>query len=99
MATQLSPIPNENYHTNNPQPLESEPLKLNELFELIGLANTFGYTVKSAHDKASGDNPILAEVYSVWFAIENELLIFAHNVPWLMGLTSMKYAGHSMNGH
>ena len=47
----------------------------------------------------SGDNPVLAEIYSVWFAIENELLIFAHNVPWLMEFTRMKYPQASMIGH
>ena len=78
--------------------LESEPLKLDELLNLIMLANEFGYTVKSARDMKSGDNPILAEIYSIWFGIENELSIFAHNVPWLMQFTRMKYPKISLNG-
>jgi hypothetical protein len=99
MATQHKTNLHNNIYTINPQSLGSDPLRLDELLNLIALANEFGYTVKSAHDKKSGDNPVLAEIYSIWFAIENELLIFAHNVPWLIGLSSMKYAGHSMQGH
>lgn len=99
MATQYKTNPHDNIYTITPQLHTSEPLVLDDLLQLIGLANEFGYTVRSAHDNKSGDNPILAEIYSVWFAIENELQIFAHNVPWLIGLTSMKHAGHSMKGH
>jgi len=99
MASQHKTNPHDNIYTIKPQLLTSEPLRLDELLDLIALANEFGYTVKSAHDKKAGDNPVLAEIYSVWFAIENELLIFAHNVPWLTGLTSMKHAGLSMSDH
>ena len=99
MATQHKTIQEHNIVRLNPTLLESEPLKLDELLNLIMLANQFGYTVKSAHDMKSGDNPILAEIYSVWFAIENELLVFAHNVPWLMEFTRMKYPQASMIGH
>ncbi len=99
MASQYKSNLHDNIYTINPQLLKSDPLRLDELLKLIALANEFGYTVKAAHDKKAGDNPILAEIYSVWYAIENELLIFAHNVPWLSGLTSMKYAGHSNHGH
>ena len=99
MATQLKITPQQHTLTLNPKFLDSEPLSLNELLNLIMLANEFGYSVKAAHDPKSGDNPVLAEIYSVWFAIEHELQVFAHNVPWLTGLTNMKHAGHSMKGH
>jgi len=99
MATQQKTTPHHDSHTFNSEPLESKPLQLSELLRLISLANEFGFTVKSAHDMKSGHNPILAEIYSVWFAIENDLLIFAHNVPWLTGLTSMKHTGYPIKGH
>lgn len=99
MAAQLKPTHHDDVHTFNPGLLESEPLKLYELLNLIMLANEFGYTVKSAHDLKSGNNPILADIYSVWFAIENELLIFAHNIPRLIEFSRMKYSGFSLNGH
>ena len=96
MATQHKTTPHHNIVRLNPP---SEPLKLDELLNLIMLANEFGYTVKSAHDMKSGDNPVLAEIYSIWYAIENELLIFAHNVPWLMRFTRMKNPVNSISGH
>ena len=99
MATQLKITPQQHSLTLKPEFLDSEPLSLNELLNLIMLANEFGYSVKAAHDPKSGDNPVLAEIYSVWFAIENELLIFAHNIPWLTSFARMKYSGSSVNGH
>ncbi len=99
MAAQLKTSHHHNIFPISPEFLDSEPLKLDELLKLIMLANEFGYSVKSAHDPKSGDNPVLAEVYSAWFAIENELHIFAHNVPWLASFARMKHTDHSMSGH
>lgn len=99
MTTQHKATQHHNIFSLTSPLLESDPLKLDELLDLIMLANEFGYTVKSAHDMKSGDNPILTEIYSVWYAIENELLVFAHNIPWLMELASMKYPRASMIGH
>jgi len=99
MATQIKTTAHHNILSFTPPLLKSEPLKLDELLSLIMLANEFGYTVKSAHDMKSGDNPVLAEIYSIWYAIENELLIFAHNVPWLMRFTRMKNPVNSISGH
>ena len=98
MATQKSAL-HHGIHTFNPAFIESEPLNLNELLNLIMLANEFGYTVKAAHDMKTLSNPILAEIYSVWFAIENELLIFAHNIPMLIEFVQMKYSGSPVNDH
>jgi hypothetical protein len=99
MAAQLKTSHHYNIFPIDPEFPDSKPLKLGELLKLIMLANEFGYSVKSAHDPKSGDNPVLAEVYSVWFAIENELHIFAHNVPWLTSFARMKFSDHSMSGH
>ena len=99
MAAQLKTSHHHNIFPISPEFFDSDLLKLGELLKLIMLANEFGYSVKSAHDPKSGDNPILAEVYSVWFAIENELHIFAHNVPWLASFARMKFSDHSMSDH
>ena len=90
MAAHLKTNLNHGIHAFNPELLDSEPLTVNDLLKLLGLANEFGYSVKSAHDFESSDQPILAEIYSVWFAIEQELLIFAHNIPRLIQLTRIK---------
>jgi len=63
------------------------------------LANEFGYSVKSAHNMKSGNNAILSEIYSVWFAIENDLPVFAHNIPTLIRFTSRKCSAGSLNGN
>jgi hypothetical protein len=99
MAAQLKTSLHHHTFAFSPELLDSDPLKLDELLKLIMLANEFGYSVKSAHDPKSGDNPVLAEIYSVWFAIEHELLIFAHNVPWLISFARMKFSDDSMSGH
>ena len=99
MAAQLKTTHHRNALAFSPEFLESEPLQLNELFKLIMIADEFGYSVKSAHDPKSGDNPVLAEIYSVWFAIENEYLIFADNVPWLTSFSRMKHSDILVSGH
>lgn len=92
MTTQQNQILQQSAHTPDSEPLTSEPLQLNELLNLIMLANESGYSVKSAHNMKHGYNAILAEVYSVWFAIENELAIFPHNIPWLIEFMGQDYS-------
>lgn len=70
--------------------LESEPLELNQLLSLILLADESGYTVKAAHDMQLSRDPLLADIYTVWFAIENELRVYAHNIPRLMEFTRFR---------
>ena len=99
MAAQLKTTHHRNALDFSPEFLESEPLQLNELLKLIMIADEFGYSVKSAHDPKSGDNSVLAEIFSVWYAIEHELLIFAHNVPWLTSFARLKSSDYSVSGH
>ena len=81
--------------TLNPDSLESEPLELNQLLNLILLAHESGYTVRAAHDMKLLQNPILADIYTVWFAIENELHVYAHNIPKLVEFTRLKHSRFS----
>ena len=97
MATQQNQIPHQAVDTPDAERLNSEPLQLNEMLELIRLADESGYSVKSAHNMKHGYNSILAEVYSVWFAIENEITIFAHNIPWLIEFMGQDYSEESAN--
>lgn len=91
MAAQLKTSLHHEILDFNPDLLESEPLQINELLSLLALANDFGYTVRSAHDFKSVNKPVLAEIYSVWYAIEHELPIFTHNIPRLIQLKRIKH--------
>ena len=95
MIKMQKPTYNNDNFTLNPDALESEPLKLDQLLNLILLAHESGYTVKAAHDMKLLQNPILAEIYTVWFAIENELHVFSNNIPKLMEFTRMKHSSFS----
>lgn len=81
--------------TLDPDSLESEPLELGQLLNLLLLAHESGYTVKAAHDLQLSRNPVLADIYTVWFAIENELHVYAHNIPRLMEFTRLRHSRFS----
>ena len=87
--------PDHDTFTLDPDSLESEPLELSQLLNLILLAHETGYTVRAAHDMKLLQNPILADIYTVWFAIENELHVYAHNIPRLMEFTRLKHSSFS----
>ena len=90
MATQHNLSLEQNNNSYNPAFSDCEPLQLDEMLTLIMLASKRGYSVKSARDMKAGYDPILAEVYSVWFAIENELSIFTDNIPGLIRFTGLR---------
>jgi hypothetical protein len=71
-------------HLNTP---DLSPLRLDELLTLINMAAEYGYTVKDARDMKSLYDVISSELYTVWYAIENELCIFAENIDRLIHLT------------
>jgi len=66
------------------------PLQLSELFELLKLAISHGYSIKAARDTKSRHDGVLSDVYAVWYAIENEVDIFPDNVDQLIELTEWK---------
>ena len=95
MARLQKPSYDHDTFTLDPDSLESEPLELSQLLNLILLANQAGYTVRAAHDMKLLQNPILVDIYTVWFAIENELHIYAHNIPKLMEFTRLRHTRFS----
>jgi len=98
MAKQLDLPLHQSIYSIRPSRLESKPLQLGELLNLIMLADGCGYSVKSAHEMKSGNHPVLSDIYTVWFAIENELPVFAHNIPVLIEFIAWKYSGEPSNG-
>ena len=73
-------------HSRNKNDSE-EPLQLHEMLSLIQAAHDHGYTVKDARDMKSLYDVISSDLYSVWYAIENQLPIFAHNILDLIEFT------------
>ena len=65
----------------------NEPLQMEEMLSLIKSAHDLGYSVKDARDMKSLYDVIASDLYSVWFALENEISIFAHNVLDLIEFT------------
>ena len=98
MATQLQLALHESIYTIRPRHLESKPLSLGKLLNLIMLADDCGYSVKTAHEMNSGNHPVLSDIYTVWFAIENEIPVFAHNITALIEFIAWKYSGEPSNG-
>jgi hypothetical protein len=66
---------------------DGEPLQLAELLTLIKLADDNGYSVKVAREMKNLYDANSTDLYSVWYAIENELPIFVKNIPDLIKLT------------
>lgn len=64
-----------------------QQLEMEELLVLVMLANRHGYRVKAAREMKPPCNDISTDLYSVWFAIENEIPIFADNIPSLIRFT------------
>ena len=65
----------------------NEPLQLEEMLSLIQSAHDLGYSVKDARDMKSLYDVISSDLYSVWFALENEISIFADNILDLIEFT------------
>jgi len=72
---------------SHPVAASDEPLQLEEMLSLIKLAHELGYSVKDARDMKSLYDVIASDLYSVWFAIENEIAIFADNILDLIEFT------------
>lgn len=68
----------------------NEPLQLEELLTLIQSAHELGYSIKDARDMKSLYDVISSDLYSVWFALENEISIFAHNILDLIEFTGFQ---------
>ena len=66
---------------------DGEPLRLEEMLTLIKLADDLGYSVKVAKEMKNLYDARSSELYSVWFAIENELPIYVNNIPDLIEFT------------
>ena len=66
---------------------DREPLRLEEMLTLIKLADDLGYSIKVAKEMRSLYDARSTDLYSVWFAIENELPIFVNNIPDLIEFT------------
>ena len=72
--------------SQTPQPPEA-PLQLEEMLTLIKFADELGYSVKNAKGMTSLYDEVSSDLYSVWFAIENELSLFTHNIFDLIEFT------------
>ena len=85
----LQPLPALHQPVSSPHPLDTprEPLQLEEMLSLIKTAHDLGYSVRDARDMKSLYDVIASDLYSVWFAIENELAIFADNILDLIEFT------------
>jgi len=70
-----------------PEELSNEPLQLEEMLSLIKSASDLGYSVKDARDMKSLYDVVSSDLYSVWYALENEITIFAHNILDLIEFT------------
>ena len=68
----------------------SRPLQLGEMIALLKLAANHGYAVKTAKNVKSAHDQILSDIYTIWFAIENEIDVFSHNVSQLIELVGWK---------
>jgi hypothetical protein len=66
---------------------DREPLRLEEMLTLIKLADDLGYSIKVAKEMRNLYDARSTDLYSVWFAIENELPIFVNNIPDLIEFT------------
>ena len=66
---------------------DREPLRLEEMLTLIKLAGDLGYSIKVAKEMRNLYDARSTDLYSVWFAIENELSIFVNNIPDLIEFT------------
>ena len=66
---------------------DGEPLRLEEMLTLIKLADDLGYSVKVAKEMKNLYDARSTDLYSVWYAIENELPIFVNNIPDLIEFT------------
>lgn len=64
-----------------------EPLQLEEMLTLIKTAHDLGYSVKDARDMKSLYDVISSDLFSVWYAIENGITIFADNILDLVEFT------------
>jgi len=73
-----------------PGDTSSEPLQLEEMLSLIKSAHDRGYSVKDARDMKSLYDVIATDLYSVWFALENEIKIFDHNILDLIEFTGFQ---------
>jgi hypothetical protein len=69
-----------------------QQLEIEELLILVMLANRHGYTVKAACEMKPPCNEISTDLYSVWFAIENDIPIFADNIPSLIQFTGWEHS-------
>ena len=67
-----------------------DPLQVDEMLTLIKSAHNLGYSVKQARDMKSLYDVISSDLYSVWYAVENEMAIFTHNVLDLIEFTGWK---------
>jgi hypothetical protein len=67
--------------------VSEDPLQMDEMLTLIKSAHNLGYSVKDAKAMKSLYDVISSDLYSVWYAIENEMAIFAHNVLDLIEFT------------
>ena len=70
----------------------TDELNSAQLFDLIRLAELGGYSVQSAHSPESRNHPILTDIYTVWFAIKNQIPVFEHNIPVLVEFIIWKYS-------
>ena len=72
---------------HQPDQADEEPLRLEELLTLIKLADDGGYTVKVAKEMKSLYDAISTDLYSVWYAIENDMPLLVANIPDLIKFT------------
>jgi hypothetical protein len=66
---------------------DQEPLRLEEMLTLVKLAYELGYSIKVAKEMKNLYDARSTDLFSVWFAIENELPIFVSNIPDLIEFT------------
>jgi len=82
--------PSQSADSAQPTALPGHPLQLEELLSLIKSAHDHGYTIKDARDMKSLYDVVSSDLYSIWYAIENEVSLFAHNVLDLIEFTGWK---------
>ena len=67
--------------------IDKEPLRVDVLRSLINMAELRGYRVADASDLKLPQDDISTDLYAVWYAMENELCIFADNITHLINMT------------
>lgn len=85
-------------YANLDKPVESpdrNPMQPNELQALVDMAAERGFTIDAASEIRSRYQPVLevySELYAAWYAIKNNIVVFADNFSALIKFTGWQRA-------